>query len=88
MFGAGRTGKWFPAVKLERDQDGKLHRQYAERRFSEDMDQQADGGGKGSVYPPFQQKSFYILSSYHRMDGVSSLPAGSLWEAGKGFLKL
>lgn len=54
MFGAGRTGKWFPAVKLERDQDGKLHRQYAERRFSEDMDQQADGGGKGSVYPPCQ----------------------------------
>ena len=27
-------------------------------RFSEDMDQQADGGGKGSVYPPFKQEFF------------------------------
>ena len=88
MFGAGRTGKWFPAVKLERDQDGKLHRQYAERRFSEDMDQQADGGGKGSAYPLFKHEFFYILICYHLMDGVSSLTAGSIWEAGKGFLKL
>lgn len=85
MFGAGRTGKWFPAVKLERDQDGKLHRQYAERRFSEDMDQQADGGGKGSVYPPCQHKSFYILITYHILDGVSSLPAGRFGRRGRAF---
>ena len=85
MFGAGRTGKWFPAVKLERDQDGKLHRQYAERRFSEDMDQQADGGGKGSVCPPCQHKSFYILIIYNILDGVSSLPAGRFGRRGRAF---
>ncbi|WP_288705692.1 hypothetical protein, partial [uncultured Bilophila sp.] len=55
---SGRMGKWFPAVKLEMDQGGNLHRQCAEIRFSEDADQQANSGGKASVSPPHQSKVF------------------------------